>query len=101
MYFVSFFLYKLHVRTRLIKRGKSVHYSSDGLNVTMPCLDMQHAALQDVYARFYIAVSNFVFPLIANAALIISIMTDPSVTTGASLMLVNNYVTIMGIMCAT
>ncbi|KAI6160370.1 hypothetical protein EDD17DRAFT_1605024 [Pisolithus thermaeus] len=62
---------------------------------------MQHAALQDVYAKSYIAVSNFVFPLIANAALIISIMTDPSVTTGASLMLVNNYVTIMGIMCAT
>ncbi|KAI6146505.1 hypothetical protein EDD17DRAFT_1651345 [Pisolithus thermaeus] len=67
----------------------------------MPCLDMQHAALQNVYAKSYIAISNFVFPLIVNVALIISIMTDPSMATGASLISVNNYVTIMGIMCVT
>ncbi|KAI6113621.1 hypothetical protein EDD16DRAFT_1131459 [Pisolithus croceorrhizus] len=80
LYSVSFFLYKLHVRTRLVKRR----------NIT-----------ERIHRIFYIAVANFVFPLIVNVALIISIMTDPSMTTGASLMLVNNYVTIMGVMCAT
>ncbi|KAI6102443.1 hypothetical protein EDD16DRAFT_1646387 [Pisolithus croceorrhizus] len=81
LYSVSFFLYKLHVRTRLVKRARGI--------------------AERIHQIFYIAVANFVFPLIVNVALIISIMTDPSMTTGASLVLINNYVTIMGVMCAT
>ncbi|KAI6038851.1 hypothetical protein EDC04DRAFT_2603554 [Pisolithus marmoratus] len=50
---------------------------------------------------FYISVANFIFPLIFNVALIISIMTDRSQTNGALLILMNNYITVLGVLCAT
>ncbi|KAI6041847.1 hypothetical protein EDC04DRAFT_2565043 [Pisolithus marmoratus] len=84
MYSVSLFLYKLHDRTKLIKNSESVHYLSEHIRQI-----------------FYISVANFIFPLIFNITLIIFIMTDRSQTDGALLMLINNYVTVLGVLCAT
>ncbi|KAI6032522.1 hypothetical protein EDC04DRAFT_2232626 [Pisolithus marmoratus] len=80
-YSVSFFLYRLHGCTKLIRSARGI--------------------AERVRQIFYISVANFVFPLIFNIILIISIMTDRSQTNGALLMLINNYVTILGVQCAT
>ncbi|KAI6038864.1 hypothetical protein EDC04DRAFT_1843172 [Pisolithus marmoratus] len=80
-YSVSFFLYRLHGCTKLIRSARGI--------------------AERVRQIFYISLANFVFPLIFNIILIISIMTDRSRTSGALLMLINNYVTIVGVLCAT
>lgn len=81
-YSVSLFLYNLHVRTSPVNRGTT-------------CL------ADRIRHIFYISVANFVFPLIFNIAQIVSVATDHSPTTGAVLVLINNYVTVMGVLCAT
>ncbi|KAI6015611.1 hypothetical protein EDC04DRAFT_572440 [Pisolithus marmoratus] len=85
MYSVSFFLYNLHVRTSSIK-----------CTVGMP------ARIRQI---FYISAANFVFPLIFNIALIIFITataaTNQLAVIGGLLVLVNSYVTVMGVLCAT
>ncbi|KAI6015613.1 hypothetical protein EDC04DRAFT_2752015 [Pisolithus marmoratus] len=81
-YSVSLFLYNLHVRTSL------VNGSTSGI-------------ADRIRQIFYISAANFVFPLIFNIAQIISVTTDRSPTTGAVLVLINNYVTVMGVLCAT
>ncbi|KAI5998181.1 hypothetical protein EDD15DRAFT_2194368 [Pisolithus albus] len=50
---------------------------------------------------FYISVANFVFPLLFNIAQIILITTDRHPTAGAVVVVINNYVTLMGVLCAT
>ncbi|KIK29864.1 hypothetical protein PISMIDRAFT_444767 [Pisolithus microcarpus 441] len=50
---------------------------------------------------FYISLANFVFPLIFNIAQIICITTDRAPTTGTTLLMVNNYVTVIGVLFAT
>ncbi|KAI6031169.1 hypothetical protein PISMIDRAFT_671826 [Pisolithus microcarpus 441] len=79
-YSVSFFLYNLRIRTSSIKRG--------GLP----------ARIRQI---FYISAANFVFPLMFNIVLIICSTTDSSYTLGVLLLLINNYVTVMGVLCAT
>lgn len=79
-YSVSFFLYNLRIRTSSIKRG--------GLP----------ARIRQI---FYISVANFVFPLMFNIVLIICSTTDSSYTLGVLLLLINNYITVMGVLCAT
>ncbi|KAI6015612.1 hypothetical protein EDC04DRAFT_2903712 [Pisolithus marmoratus] len=79
MYSVILFLYNLHARTDLIKRGG------------MP------ARIRQI---FYVSVANFVFPLLFNIILIIYIMTNQSFV-GGLLIMINNYVTVMGVLCAT
>ncbi|KAI6045890.1 hypothetical protein EDC04DRAFT_3086649 [Pisolithus marmoratus] len=81
MYSVSLFLHKLHSRTKLIKTA---------------CGIAEH-----IRQIFYISVANFIFPLIFNVALIISIMTDRSQTNGTLLILMNNYITVLGVLCVT
>ncbi|KAI6141872.1 hypothetical protein BKA82DRAFT_4199517 [Pisolithus tinctorius] len=81
LYSVSFFLYNLHIRTLSINRARSI--------------------ADRIRRIFYISVANFVFPLIFNIAQIIFITTDRIPTTGEVLLLINGYVTIMGVMCAT
>ncbi|KAI6143685.1 hypothetical protein BKA82DRAFT_1008822, partial [Pisolithus tinctorius] len=81
LYSVSFFLYNLHVRTLSINRARSI--------------------ADRIRRIFYISVANFVFPLIFNIAQIIFITTDRIPTTGEVLLLINGYVTVMGVMCAT
>ncbi|KAI6106260.1 hypothetical protein EDD16DRAFT_1871019, partial [Pisolithus croceorrhizus] len=77
-YSVTLFLYNLRVRTipgRLPARIRQI---------------------------FYIAAANFVFPLIFNLVLIIcSTTVQSSDTLGSLLLLINNYVTVMGVLCAT
>ncbi|KAI6152788.1 hypothetical protein EDD17DRAFT_1765352 [Pisolithus thermaeus] len=79
-YSVSLFLYNLRVRTSPIKRG--------GLP----------ARIRQI---FYISAANFVFPLMFNIVLIICSTIDQSYTLGVLLLLINNYVTVMGVLCAT
>ncbi|KAI6030978.1 hypothetical protein EDC04DRAFT_2922535 [Pisolithus marmoratus] len=50
---------------------------------------------------FYISVANFVFPLIFNIAQIICITTDRSPTIGVLLLMINNFVTVISVLCAT
>ncbi|KAH7884902.1 hypothetical protein F5I97DRAFT_1893225 [Phlebopus sp. FC_14] len=50
---------------------------------------------------FYIAAANFVFPVMFNIAQIVCITTDPSYGTGTMLLLVNGYVSVLGVLCAT
>ncbi|KAI6038849.1 hypothetical protein EDC04DRAFT_2895805 [Pisolithus marmoratus] len=82
MYSVSLFLYNLHVRTRPLK-------SEGGIPSRI-----RHV--------FYISIANFVFPLVSNIALLISVITDHSPNSGPGvLLLINYYVTVMGVLCAT
>ncbi|KAI6045893.1 hypothetical protein EDC04DRAFT_2030895 [Pisolithus marmoratus] len=81
MYSVSLFLYNLHVRARPLKSG--------GIPSRI-----RHV--------FYISVANFVFPLVSNIALLISVITDHSPNSGPGVLpLINYYVTVMGVLCAT
>ncbi|KAI6142995.1 hypothetical protein BKA82DRAFT_1008034 [Pisolithus tinctorius] len=81
LYSISFFLYNLHVHTSSIKGA---------------------GGIADRICRIvYISVTNCVFPVVFNIAQIIFITTDRSPTTSAVLLLINSYVTVMGVMCAT
>ncbi|KAI6031171.1 hypothetical protein BKA83DRAFT_4196810 [Pisolithus microcarpus] len=81
LYSVSIFLYNLHARTSSFKRAGGVA-----------------ARIRQI---FYISLANFVFPLIFNIAQIICITTDRAPTTGTTLLMVNNYVTVIGVLFAT
>ncbi|KAI6154200.1 hypothetical protein BKA82DRAFT_4098577 [Pisolithus tinctorius] len=81
MYSVSLFLYNLHVRTGWIK-------PVGGISTRIRQI-------------FYISAANFVFPVIFNIVLIISVAIDLPVTTGGLLWLINDYVTVMGLLFAT
>ncbi|KAI6032527.1 hypothetical protein EDC04DRAFT_2898121 [Pisolithus marmoratus] len=81
MYSVSLFLYNLHIRTSSIKRARGI--------------------ADRIRQIFYISVANFIFPLVLNIAQIIFAATDRSPFTGGVLPLINNYVTVMGVLCAT
>ncbi|KAI6015605.1 hypothetical protein EDC04DRAFT_2578212 [Pisolithus marmoratus] len=81
LYSVSIFLYNLHLRTSSIKRAGGI--------------------AERIRQILYISVANFVFPLIFNIALIICITTDRSPTIGALLLMINNFITVIGVLCAT
>ncbi|KAI6038867.1 hypothetical protein EDC04DRAFT_1843295 [Pisolithus marmoratus] len=80
LYSVSFFLYNLHVRTSSIRIG--------GIS-------------ERIRQIFYISVANFVFPLLFNIVQIILITTDRSPHTGALVLLINNFLAVVGVLCAT
>lgn len=80
LYSVGLFLYKLRIRTSLVPRG--------GIS-------------ERIRQMFYISVANFVFPLLFNIAQIILITTDRHPTAGAVVVVINNYVTLIGVLCAT
>jgi len=50
---------------------------------------------------FFIAVANFIFPLIMNIAQLICITTSRSYAVGTMFMLINSYVSVIGVLCAT
>ncbi|KIO00361.1 hypothetical protein M404DRAFT_1003811 [Pisolithus tinctorius Marx 270] len=81
MYSVSLFLYSLHVRTGSIRRA-------GGMSTRIRQI-------------FYISAANFVFPLIFNIVLIIFLTTTQLLVASGLLLLINNYVTVMGVLCAT
>ncbi|KAI6120966.1 hypothetical protein EDD16DRAFT_811100 [Pisolithus croceorrhizus] len=84
-YSVSLFLYNLHLRTGLIKHAIGIS-----------------ARIRQI---FYISAANFVFPLIFNIVLIVfftTIATDGQhLVLGELLVLINSYVTVFGVLCAT
>ncbi len=56
---------------------------------------------QRIRTLYYIAVSNFVFPILFNIAEIAVIFYDPNFFHGAIVVTVNCYVTIIGVLLAT
>ncbi|KAI5985091.1 hypothetical protein EDD15DRAFT_1654254 [Pisolithus albus] len=82
LYSVSLFLYNLHVRTRPLK--------------------IEGGIPNRIRQVFYISVANFVFPLAFNISLLIFVVIGiPTNPGGGLLLLINNYVTVIGVMCAT
>ncbi|KAI5985082.1 hypothetical protein EDD15DRAFT_2477297 [Pisolithus albus] len=82
MYSASLFLYNLHVRARPLTCGDSIP--------------------NRIRQVFYISVANFIFPLAFSITLLIFVAMDHSPNNGAGLLLlINNYVTVIGVMCAT
>ncbi|KAI6126626.1 hypothetical protein F5141DRAFT_1247845 [Pisolithus sp. B1] len=82
LYSVSLFLYNLRIRTQPIRSG----------GVTLSGCIRQ---------AFYISVANFVFPLMFNIVLLTFVTTRHSPNTGALLVFINNYITVLGVLCAT
>ncbi|KIJ63528.1 hypothetical protein HYDPIDRAFT_92110 [Hydnomerulius pinastri MD-312] len=85
LYSSGFFLYKLHSRNSKMAPARSGMYSIG----------------ERIRQIFYISAANFVFPVIFNIGQIICITTDPSYATGTMLLLVNGYVSVIGVLCAT
>ncbi|KAI6113615.1 hypothetical protein EDD16DRAFT_1709487 [Pisolithus croceorrhizus] len=81
MYSVSLFLHNLHVRVRPLKSERGIP--------------------NRIRQIFYISVANFVLPLVFNITLLVFVVIDPSTNPVGVLILTNNYVTVMGVMCAT
>ncbi|KAI5982516.1 hypothetical protein EDD15DRAFT_116788 [Pisolithus albus] len=82
MYSAGLFLHNLHVRARPLACGGGIP--------------------NRIRQVFYISVANFIFPLAFNITLLIFVTTDHSPNSGGGLLLlINNYVTVIGVMCAT
>ncbi|KAI6031176.1 hypothetical protein PISMIDRAFT_444960 [Pisolithus microcarpus 441] len=81
LYSVSLFLYNLHIRTSLVQRVGGIS--------------------ERIRQVFYVSVANFVFPLFFNIAQIILDMTNRQSTAGAVVIVINHYVTVIGVLCAT
>ncbi|KAI6017460.1 hypothetical protein EDC04DRAFT_2902550 [Pisolithus marmoratus] len=88
MYSVSLFLYNLHVRTGSIHRG----HAAGGM-------------VARIRQIFYISAANFVFPLMFNIVLMAFnttiATTSQLLSIGQLIALINTYVTVMGVLCAT
>ncbi|KAI6146226.1 hypothetical protein BKA82DRAFT_761960 [Pisolithus tinctorius] len=54
-----------------------------------------------IHQIFYVSATNFVFPLTFSIVLIIFITTTQFLVTCRLLLLINNYITVMGVLCAT
>ncbi|KAI6102964.1 hypothetical protein F5141DRAFT_241449 [Pisolithus sp. B1] len=81
MYSVSLFLYNLRVRARPLKGG---------------------GIPNRIYQVFCVSVANFIFPVALNITLLIFVTSDHTLDTdGGLLLLINNYVTVIGVLCAT
>ncbi|KAI6035884.1 hypothetical protein EDC04DRAFT_2174761 [Pisolithus marmoratus] len=81
LYSVSIFLYNLHARTSRVK-----------------CSSHTRRRIQQIV---FISVTNFVLPLFLNVAQIVCITTSHSFTAGTMVLLTNNYVSVIGVLCAT
>ncbi|KAI5990262.1 hypothetical protein EDD15DRAFT_2282344 [Pisolithus albus] len=84
MYSCGFFLYKLHVHNSKISKFRS--------GSTMVSL---------IRNIFLISCANFVFPTLFNIAQIICITMDQSYLTTTLLLLINGYVSVIGVLGAT
>ncbi|KAI6120960.1 hypothetical protein EDD16DRAFT_810956 [Pisolithus croceorrhizus] len=81
LYSVSLFLYNLRIRTSLVRGVGGIS--------------------ERIRQIFYISVANFIFPLFFNIAQIILDMTDRVSTAGAVIIVINHYVAVIGVLCAT
>ena len=57
--------------------------------------------LKRIRGLFYMALGNFVFPVILNVVQIVLITTDRSFLDGTYVMVVNDYISILGVVFAT
>ncbi|KAL5531123.1 hypothetical protein ACEPAG_3999 [Sanghuangporus baumii] len=81
-----FFLYKLRLFDAAGREGWIVRHPT---------------TLKRIRGLFYIALGNFVFPVILNVAQIVLITTDRSFLDGSYVMFVNDYISILGVVFAT
>ncbi|KAH8108861.1 hypothetical protein DFH11DRAFT_1630846 [Phellopilus nigrolimitatus] len=81
-----FFLYKLRLFDKFGRAG---------------WVDRHPTVLTRIRGLFYIALGNFVFPVILNIAQIVLISSDRSFLDGTYVLVVNNFVTIIGVVFAT
>ncbi|PFH45066.1 hypothetical protein AMATHDRAFT_72036 [Amanita thiersii Skay4041] len=83
------FLYKLDIRNTLsISRYTASNSSRDAYTSLIKGL-------------FWIAVSNFIFPVLLSIAQLIFVFRDPDFVDGSLVLLVNDYVEIVGVLLAT
>lgn len=81
LYSVSIFLYNFRVRTSKMKYSGRIG--------------------TQIRQIVFISVANFVFPLFLNIGQIVCITTSHSFATGTMVLLTNNYVSVIGVLCAT
>ncbi|PIL26378.1 hypothetical protein GSI_12134 [Ganoderma sinense ZZ0214-1] len=93
MFVSGLFVYKLYVSVMTRKEaGIDTGHSESGAN---------YSWAQRIRTLYYIAVSNFVFPILFNIAEIAIIFYDSNFFHGAMVVTVNCYVTIIGVILAT
>ncbi|PIL26376.1 hypothetical protein GSI_12132 [Ganoderma sinense ZZ0214-1] len=90
-YVSGIFLYRLHAGTRNAVGRLPLHSASA----------RSSRYLERLKTLFWISVSNFVFPVLLNVVQLIFILRDPDFTRGLLVFMVNNYVTIIGVLLAT
>ncbi|KAI6096757.1 hypothetical protein F5141DRAFT_1152214 [Pisolithus sp. B1] len=81
LYSVSIFLYNFHARTSKMKYSGRIG--------------------GQIRQIVFISVANFVLPLFLNIAQIVCITTSHSFAMGTMVLLTNNYVSVIGVLCAT
>ncbi|KAH8114087.1 hypothetical protein DFH11DRAFT_249005 [Phellopilus nigrolimitatus] len=81
-----FFLYKLRLFNQFGRSG---------------WVNRHPTMLSRIRGLFYIALGNFIFPIIFNVAQIVLVTSDHSFINGSYLLMINNYVSIIGVVFAT
>ncbi|KAI1787111.1 hypothetical protein LXA43DRAFT_1098601 [Ganoderma leucocontextum] len=93
MFVSGLFVHKLYVSVMARKEADiDTGHSGSGSN---------YSWAERIRTLYYIAVSNFVFPILFNIAEIAIIFYDPNFFHGAIVVTVNCYVTIIGVILAT
>ena len=101
-YAVSFFLCKFHARTLNFERGMYCTLLNGQANdQNSDCQCLASSLAERLRQIFYLSVANFVFPLLFNIGKIICISVSRRRSTVTMLLLMNNYVPVIGILCAT
>ncbi|KAM5531181.1 hypothetical protein V8D89_015151 [Ganoderma adspersum] len=93
MFVSGLFVHKLYA-SAMMRRGNDADTSHSRSGSS-------YSWAERIRTLYYIAVSNFVFPILFNIAEIVIIFTDPNFFHGATVVTVNCYVTIIGVLLAT
>ncbi|PFH45064.1 hypothetical protein AMATHDRAFT_10086 [Amanita thiersii Skay4041] len=83
------FLYKLDIRRSLGGSKYTASNSSGGSYTSV------------IKGLFWIAISNFIFPVLLSIAQLIFVFRDPDFVPGVIVLLINDYVEIIGVLLAT
>ncbi|KAI1787112.1 hypothetical protein LXA43DRAFT_738417 [Ganoderma leucocontextum] len=93
MFVSGLFVHKLSVSV-VARKEADIHTGHTGSSSS-------YSWAERIRTLYYIAVSNFVFPILFNIAEIFVIFYDPNFFHGATVVTVNCYVTIIGVLLAT
>ncbi|PIL26381.1 hypothetical protein GSI_12138 [Ganoderma sinense ZZ0214-1] len=92
MFVSGLFVHKLYASAMMRRGTDTATHSGSGST---------YSWAERIRTLYYIALSNFVFPILFNIAEIVMIFTDPNFFHGATVVTVNCYVTIIGVLLAT